>query len=467
MQTSSQAGNEENAGDAEDASRQCRVVALVNNPCVVDARVLREATALAEAGYQVDVLAHAAPELPSEQFKEGVRYHRRRVRASQVSSDGTHTTNSPRNLAARAKGMIEKQPTVVQSSAQSLVSFARKGTKLVLFVPREVLKLVRYAVTGTGVELVRHARAYYSPAIAMTPDVVHAHDLYTMLAGYLIARKTGARLVYDSHELEVGRNGNFSRWELWLRARAERFLIKKADAVITVCDSIADYLATLYKIERPAVIHNAPNTGAVNNGSPDVRSQLNLPQNTPIALYVGRVTIDRGLEHCVRALPHAAGVHMVCVGHRHKPTEEAILEEAKGLGVGDRVHLVEPVPHDQVTSFVRTADVSLITIQDVCLSYRFCFPNKLLESLFTGLPIVVSKLVELERLVELTGAGVVVDQTDPKDIARGINDILAARDKYVPTPEIIRQLKGTYSLEVQMGKLVALFDRLLPQRSIR
>ena len=325
-----------------------------------------------------------------------------------------------------------------------------------------VNKLGRVIITGTTAELLRHARAYKDPAIALKPDVVHAHDLYTLLAGYLIARRTGAKLIYDSHELEIGRNGNFSVWELWMRARTERFLINKADAVITVCDSIADYLAQLYNIPRPTVIHNAPSVKAVKKGAPDVRSRLGLSKKTPIALYVGSVTINRGLEECVQALPYAKGVHLVCVGPRRKPTEEIILAEAERLGVTDRLHLVDPVPHDEVTSFVRTSDVSLITIQDVCLSYRFCFPNKLLESLLTGLPIVVSRLVELERIVEMTGSGVVVNETDPSDIARGINEILKARDKFVPTPAMVRKLKNTYSLEVQMDRLVGLYDGLTP-----
>jgi len=478
--------------DAFAPARRLRVVALVNNPCIVDARVIREATALAHAGHDVHVLAHWASDLPEVEQIEGVIYNRICVRPSQkaealasvreqedkaekstLSSGGKldETIHAIEHLFSQIGKIFDwlhywTVPRLLDVIGRFLRAILRKILNLIRAAFRLLRRsgdaLARSIVTGTGAELLRHARSYYHPAVDLKPDVVHAHDLYTLLAGYLIARKTGAKLIYDSHELEVGRNGNFSRWELWLRARSERFLIKKADAVITVCDSIADYLQKLYGIERPTVIHNAPSVNPVKKGDPDVRSQLKLPKKTPIALYVGSVTINRGLENCVRALPHTEDVHLVCVGPRHKPTEELIVGEAEELGVRSRLHLVDPVPHDQVTSFVRSADVSLVTIQDVCLSYRFCFPNKLLESLLTSLPIVVARLVELEQIVEMTGAGVVVDETDPVDIARGINQIIADRKAYVPTPDVIRNLKATYSLEVQMGKLMNLYDRLAP-----
>ncbi|MCG8448561.1 MAG: glycosyltransferase family 4 protein, partial [Pirellulales bacterium] len=440
-------------------ARALRIVAMVNNPCVVDARVIREASALAKAGHEMHVLAHAGRDVPDIEEVDGVTYRRFPVRANQRASrqaTGNDNSNPLKDFKERGKQLVEEGHPLIQQGAQTSALWTQRAINVALIIPRRALKAVRYIVTGTGAELVRHARAYYHPAVALKPDVVHAHDLYTLLAGYLVAKKTGAKLVYDSHELEVGRNGNFSRWELLLRAQSERYLIKKADAVITVCDSIADYLRGLYGIERPTVVHNAPSIQTMKSGAPDVRSQLGLSKSVPIALYVGSVTINRGLEHCVRALPHADGVHLVCVGPRYKATEESILREARQLGVEDRLHLVDPVPHDEVTSFVRSSDVSLITIQDVCLSYRFCFPNKLLESLLTGLPIVVSRLVELERIVEMTGAGVVVDETDPVDIARGIRQILGDRDKYVPSREVVKKLKNTYSLEVQMDRLAQL-----------
>ena len=54
--------------------------------------------------------------------------------------------------------------------------------------------------------LLAHAWVYgRASRTCPAPDVVHAHDLYTLLAGVWIARRHKARLLYDAHELETAR----------------------------------------------------------------------------------------------------------------------------------------------------------------------------------------------------------------------------------------------------------------------
>ena len=82
--------------------------------------------------------------------------------------------------------------------------------------------------------------------------------------------------------------------------------------------------------------------------------------------------------------------------------------------VADRYHVVDPVSSREVVSFVRDADVSVVAIQNICLSYYYCMPNKLLESVMGGLPVVVSNLPELRQLVHVNGYGEIMDETCPE-----------------------------------------------------
>jgi len=421
-----------------------KILMLVSNPCTHDARVMREAEALAEAGHDVRVLAKWAPGTAREEVRNSVTYHRL-------------GTPRIRNISAPASGKVSSavskpgdanpaaRPTLYIRTRRYAGTFVRKA---ILLMPR------------TGPMLVDHARLFAKPGAAFQPDVVHAHDLVTLLAGQRIARQTKARLVYDSHELETGRNAKYLRIERWLRGRYERHLIAKTDAVITVSDSIADYLAALYKIARPTVVLNAPSMMHASINGDHVRQHLGLSEATPLAVYVGSVTTNRGLENCVRALAHAPLLHIVAVGPRAAPVAEALVREAANLGVSDRFHLVDPVPHEGVTGFIRSADVSLILIQDTCLSYRFCFPNKLLESLLAGVPVLTAKLVELERIVEKTSAGLAVNQTDPAAIAAGAMTIAGNRASYAPGPETIDFIRRTYAWEQQKTTLFKLYEGL-------
>ncbi len=501
--------------DAKKGRRTLRVVAMVNNPCVTDARVIRQAEALAQAGHDVLVLAHWSATALEDEVLNGVTYRRfavrnadkiKRQKAIEAAEQPAVEASPVKGYQAGASGAVALSIDPRASGAAPKRYFevpmdelAKRVVRRVLNAPaRRVVKLliiaparlaVRLAfrglragragargvgnlavrarkslavavVTNGGIEIARHARAFPRPAAEWKPDIVHAHDLYTLLAGYRIARKTGAALVYDSHELEVGRNGTFTKWERFCRATSERLLIKRASAVITVCDSIADFLAERYDIARPVVIHNAPQVGTVDETSDDVRSHIGLALDVPLALYVGSVTTNRGLEQSVRALKHAPEFHLACVGPAADAMKTKLLALADRLEVGDRLHFVPPVTHDQVTSFIRSADLSLILIQDVCLSYRFAFPNKLLESLLAGIPVVAARLPEISRIVEKSGAGVLTDQTDPEAIASSMQDVMRDRDRYVPNEAVREDLKRTYSLEVQNQRLVDLYDRV-------
>ena len=135
-------------------------------------------------------------------------------------------------------------------------------------------------------------------------------------------------------------------------------------------------------------------------------------------------------------------------------------DRAAAYDVVERVHFVDPVPSAEVVSFIADADLSVIPIQNVCLSYALCFPNKLLESVFAGLPVVAADLVELRRFLEENPVGVVTDEGDPAAIAQAIVDVLERRQQLAPTAAVIDDIERRYGWEAQERRLLALYDRL-------
>jgi glycosyltransferase involved in cell wall biosynthesis len=298
--------------------------------------------------------------------------------------------------------------------------------------------------------------------------VLHAHDLVTLPAAFVAARSSDRRYVYDAHELETHTN----YWELngWTRlwiSQYERSLIQLADASITVCDSIADWLKEHYSIPRPIVVMNAPRLeiprapGAVTPRN--VRDELGLPPGTPLMLYVGSVTIDRGLELCVRALAHMRGVHFALVGPQYQPIVEKLQSIAAQNATTERLHIIAPVPSQSVVDYVRGADCSVVAIQNVCLSYYFCFPNKLLESVFAGVPVAVANLAELERFIRKYPVGKVMNERSPESIAEAVMSIIQGPQRFRPSVEQLRLIQAEYGWETQEARLRALYRELLPR----
>lgn len=421
---------------------------LVNNPCVSDARVIREAEALAAAGHGITVLACAGEGVAPSETINGVSYHRLTRGGARQEGSATHADGATARRLSLLFGRLRRR-------------LAKK------FLPLKVARLLGRRIvirvaTPTVAALYRHWARFGGEIERLKPDVIHAHDLHTLWAGWLGARRTGARLIYDSHELEMARNGNYSAWHRAVRHLSERLLIKKADAVITVCESIADHLAEHYRIARPVVILNAPQERPLESAE-TLRRRLGLTEDVPLCISVGKTASHRGLDYAVRALPLYPEAHLALVGPRDERIAEALRVLAADLDVTDRIHFVDPVPHYEVLGFVASADVSLILVQNICLSYYMCFPNKLLESLLAGLPVVAGRLIELERVVGETGAGVIIDETDPVAIAQGIREVVANRDRYSPDSEVLDFIRRKYGWDTQRSRLVALYESLRPE----
>lgn len=302
-------------------------------------------------------------------------------------------------------------------------------------------------------------RLFESTLVDLAPDVIHAHDLVTLPVAGVAARRTGARLIYDAHELEVHRNTRSGPYDKIYRYLTERRHIRAADAVVTVSDSIARHLARAYSIPLPAVVMNAADGTLPAGYERDLRTDLALPRDTPLAVYVGRITVGRGLEQTVAALAHWPELHLALLGTQHPSTAAAVRGAMRRLGVADRVHFMDPVPPHAVAAYVATADVSVVPIQNICLSYYYCLPNKLIESTLAGVPVVVSNLPELRRFVEFGNSGVVMDQTDPRDIARALRAAYADRDRIRPSADRLARILEVYGWDRQREVLCDIYRR--------
>lgn len=449
---------------------------LSQNESANDSRVIREATSLARAGHDVHVVSRSSVgSRETSEKQDAVVYHT-------VPRAAGRTPQSLRRLVRCHAGVLaldllqgvrgrERHRRLVRGSRLAvLAGVALVGEPLVRLLGRSTVasgptRALEARMAGTLQALGYlndFAAACEQLVESLRPDVIHAHDLVTLSGAALVAARTGASLVYDAHELETHTNYHSLHPETkrWI-AHYESVLVHRA-RVVTVCDSIADWLRDEYEIERPVVVMNVPDRRNILPMGATLRQTLGLDGATPLVVYVGSVTVDRGLELAVEALEHLPGVHLATVGWRYPETEHAMLMAAERLAVSDRLHLLDPVPSAGVIPFVSDADASLIPIQNVCLSYAFCFPNKLLESVFAGLPVAVADLVELRRFVDENAVGVVMDERDPKTIAAALSRLLADHDAVAPSPATIADIEDRYGWHVQEDRLHALYRSFVP-----
>jgi glycosyltransferase involved in cell wall biosynthesis len=268
--------------------------------------------------------------------------------------------------------------------------------------------------------------AFVARTVQLRPQVIHAHDAAMLLPGLIGARLTGAKLVYDSHELATGVPYREGGWAYFVSA-VERLAVPRAAAVITVSDGIAERLRQRYGLpRRPAVVRNVTAlTPTTPTGS--LRRRLGIG-DAPLILHQGAPAPDRGCEVLVRAMPELAGAHLVFLGDEGEPGyARTLLECAESAAVADRVHLEPGVPLERLLATTAEADVGVSLLQDTCENHRLALPNKVFEYIAAGVPVVASDLPELRSLIAEHGVGWTVRPDDPAAVAAALRTALAAR----------------------------------------
>ena len=216
-------------------------------------------------------------------------------------------------------------------------------------------------------------------ARGLRPAVVHAHDLDTLPAGWLLAARTRARLVYDAHELYTGFDVDPPRLWLAVIRHVEGFLARRAAAVVTVSPEIATELERRYGLATPPlVVLNCP---AMVDA--DVAEHPSLR-----AIYQAAAGPGRFLED----LPSVANVSIDArvVGATAAPAH---------------IELLPPVPPYEIVSSLAPYDLGLVIDRTETDNARFALPNKLFEYMMAGLAVVVPHASAMARLVHEEGVG--------------------------------------------------------------
>jgi glycosyltransferase involved in cell wall biosynthesis len=353
-----------------------------------DSRTRRLATDLAARGHRVTIVARAAAGLPDEE-SPGRRI--RLVRVATAPLPGSPAAARPRTGPVR------------------LFSEARR-----------ILRVIG--------EVRAQGRAVRD--LAIEAQVVHAMGFlaYPVAAG--LARRTGARLVYDARDLYVESN-NIARLPRPLRALfawREGLWARQAARVITVNQACADYLARRCRIRRPAVVMNGQAPWDPPRPHPDrIRERLALPPEHRIALYHGGLMPDRGVDRLIEAMAEQGleATDLVIMGDG---AMEALLRDlASASPARGRIHFLPRVPPDELLEWVASADVGVMPNQPTTLNERLSTPNKLFECLAAGTPVVSSDFPERRRIVDGGSDGQlgrVCDPTSPGSIATAIRAIV-------------------------------------------
>lgn len=287
-------------------------------------------------------------------------------------------------------------------------------------------------------------------------DIFHCNDLNSLPIGVIIKKffNRDAKIVYDAHEYEINDVPNQSQKSIKIKYFIEKFFIKYADKVITVSNAIADEYVKLYSIEKPALVLNTPPYKKIEKK--DIfRETLGIKEEQTIFLYQGGLSKGRGIEILLEAFKSIDDENAVIVFMGYGPLESLIQSTSKEY---KNIYFHQAVSPEVLLDYTSSADFGISTIEDTCLSYRYCLPNKMFEYLMAEIPVIVSNLYEMKRLVEANKIGTVAKENTPNGLKVAIEEAVMLDKEELKTN--IQKLKTIYNWEEQEKVLLKLYKDL-------
>lgn len=291
------------------------------------------------------------------------------------------------------------------------------------YVQRGPHQLIHYArPSGSGPAWFWRIHRIFQRHIARTAARhYHASDLFVLPA---LARHAGARrstVSFDSRELypHVGATAG-KPWASLFWALIERTYIRRANAVFTVNDSIADILAEKYRIARPLVIPNIPTLSRPVN-STYLRTWTGAADDELILLLQGHLKPGRGCQIALEAIPLLQRARLVFLGEG--PLRPDLESHAREAGLEGRVHFHDLVPPESLLDVTASADIGLCLIEPLSESLRLSLPNKLFEYLRAGIPVLASDLPEIARVIRRFDVGECAAPLTPEAVATAVRGI--------------------------------------------
>ncbi len=244
------------------------------------------------------------------------------------------------------------------------------------------------------------------------PDLVHCHDLDTLLVGALAKRRWGIPIVWDSHEnwpyINPEADGEYIRTFLEL----ERLLAGHADHVFAVSSPLLREITARTGARSISVVPNAeiwrgerpPTTAGAMTALAAGRIRF---------LFQGSFAPERGLDHLIAAWRGVDGrrAALFLRGPRNEAAEK-LEARASELGLlNEAVYFLDPVVEEELVAASSEADVGLIPYLRRWPGYRVACPNKLSQYLHAGVPVLSNELPYVREILQAGRCGAIYDST--------------------------------------------------------
>ena len=297
-------------------------------------------------------------------------------------------------------------------------------------------------------------RAAYKKAVGLHElgykfDVVHCHDLDTLLAGIWLKKKLKIKLIYDAHEIFGYMIESSHRYVSKYVFSMEKHLLRFVDHIITVNDFFRVYFRK---------ISSKPLTVVMNCKDP-ICSEYVPPKNDAFTLvYIGNLHRNRFFPELIDVVGSIDNVKLLMAAKPENRSLYEIVRERSKLY--DNIEFLGTVPSSKVLPLTFKSDAVVALLKPTGHVAKIVTMNKQFEAMACGRPIICTKGTAPGWLTEKLRCGLTVEYNE-ESVREAI---ISLRDNPRLCEELgknaLKAAKEKYNWENEKKKLLQLYENL-------
>lgn len=208
----------------------------------------------------------------------------------------------------------------------------------------------------------------------------------------------------------------------------ERFMMKKADAVVCANKERARYMVERYGIAKPIVYENIRalqyKSIYCKKIGQEKFARYFLDKEVRVVATSG-CSVDRLNDVLVKNIDQVNGKCRLFLVGDSRPTERKIIQDIITEKKLDNVVILDRLNQDELKYLISNCHIGVVNYHQRDINNRYCSSGKLYEFLYEGLPVVATTNPPLKKICMQYGVGVCDDT-----FFEGLNHILADYEGY-------------------------------------
>lgn len=284
------------------------------------------------------------------------------------------------------------------------------------------------------------------------PTIMHTFLFHANIVGRLAAQLATVPRVLSSIRVAERR----FRYHLI----SENLTCRLSQKVVCVSDAVARFTHRHSHVPRSrlVVIPNGVEVQPDSSAPAPGRPLVGLPHDSIVAIYVGRLDSQKGVDVLLRAFAIArnrlANLHLLVAGSG--PEHSSLVSLAQHLGLESQLHFLGW--RDDVTALMRAADFFVMP------SRWEGMPNAVLEAMATRLPVIATRAEGSAELIRNGESGRLVAIDDENELASAIVELASDAGLRAAWGARGQAIART---EFSLASMIARHDQLYESESLR